>query len=285
MEFVIITGMSGAGKSNAANALEDVGYYCIDNMPPSLIPPFAELARRGNGHLTKIAIVTDTRGGELFSELDPVLKSLKKNGFKYKLLFLDAVDETLVRRYKETRRKHPLGADIPLKDAVLKEREILRSIKEKADFVVDTTHTTANALKSRLKSLFSTELTSSLTIQCMSFGFKYGSVPEADLVFDVRCLPNPFYIDELRDLTGQDAPVRDFVLSSEKSEGLLEKLYSLLDYVVPLYCDEGKSQLVIAVGCTGGKHRSVVFAEKIYNHLLSSGHNLGVYHRDIKKVN
>lgn len=283
MEFYIITGMSGAGKSNAAHALEDIGFYCIDNMPPSLIPSFAELTRRGQNNLTKIAVVTDTRGGELFNDLGPVLDRLHELDFLYKVIFLDASDECLVRRYKETRRLHPMGSDIPLKEAVEKERKLLSDIRIRADFVIDTSHTTAGSLKNRLLNLFSNDLSKGLTIQCMSFGFKYGCVQDADLVFDVRCLPNPYYVDGLRSLTGLDDKIKDYVLDRPQAKGFAERLLNLLDYAVPLYCQEGKSQLIIATGCTGGKHRSVVFAELIYNHLLNNGYKVSVYHRDINK--
>lgn len=283
MEFFIITGMSGAGKSIAANALEDIGFYCIDNMPPSLIPAIAELSRRSESDLSKIAIVTDTRGGELFNEINPILDQLKENDFNYKVLFLDAVDDCLIRRYKETRRLHPMGSNISLHDAVKKERKILSSVRQKADFVIDTSHTTAASLKNRLSNLFLNDLSSGMTIQCLSFGFKYGSVRDADLVFDVRCLPNPYYVEGLRELTGLDKEIKDFVLNLPQAKEFSEKLEDLLDFSVPLYCQEGKSQLVIAIGCTGGKHRSVVFAELICNHLLSLGYKASVYHRDITK--
>lgn len=283
MEFIIITGMSGAGKSVAANALEDIGFYCIDNMPPNLIPSVVELSRRGENNLSKIAIVTDTRGGELFKEINPVLKQLKEKDFSFKLLFLDANDGCLIRRYKETRRLHPMGSEISLEEAVKKERKILDKLKQNADFIIDTTHTTAASLKNRVSALFVNDLSSSMSIQCISFGFKYGSVHEADLVFDVRCLPNPYYVEGLRELTGLDEKIKNYVLNMENSVEFAKRIKSLLDFSVPLYCKEGKSQLVIAIGCTGGKHRSVVFAELIYKHLLNLGYKVSVYHRDITK--
>jgi len=286
MELIIVTGMSGAGKSNAANVLEDIGFYCIDNIPPSLITEFAKLTRRGQSELSKVAIVTDIRGGEMFNEIDDVLNQLKENGIEYKLLFLDASDECLVKRYKETRRVHPMRAgteNMSLMEAVGREREILKFVRAKADYIIDTTYTTTGSLKQRMTSLFLGDSSKGMSIQVMSFGFKYGSVPEADLVFDVRCLPNPYYIDELRPLTGLDDDIRDFVLSCANTNGYVERLLSLLDYSVPLYCAEGKSQLVIAIGCTGGKHRSVVLTELLYNHFSDNGFRASVYHRDVQK--
>lgn len=286
MELIIVTGMSGAGKSNAANALEDIGFYCIDNIPPSLITEFAKLTRRGQSQLSKVAIVTDIRGGEMFNEIDEVLNQLTQNGIDYKVLFLDASDDCLVKRYKETRRAHPIrnGNDnMSLIDAVQREREILKSVRARADYIIDTTYTTAGSLKQRLTSLFLGDSSKGMSVQVMSFGFKYGSVPEADLVFDVRCLPNPYYIDELRPLTGLDDEIREYVMGCSQTTGYVDRLLSLLDYSVPLYCAEGKSQLVIAIGCTGGKHRSVVLTELVYNHLSNSGFKTSVYHRDIQK--
>lgn len=286
MELIIVTGMSGAGKSQAANALEDIGFYCVDNMPPSLMPAFADLINRGQPQLSKIAVVTDVRGGELFHNIDEVLEELSQKGVDYKILFLDSSDEVLIRRYKETRRRHPLCdlENISVIDAVKRERELLKSVRAKADYIVDTSQTSVAQLKQRLTSLFLGDSYQGLSIQCISFGFKYGTVPEADLVFDVRCLPNPYYIDELRPLTGLDDSIRDFVINAPHTKGLVERLISLVDYSVPLYCNEGKSQLVIAIGCTGGKHRSVVIAEVLYSHLAKNGYRVSVNHRDINKT-
>ncbi len=285
MELVIVTGMSGAGKSVAANVLEDIGFYCIDNMPPSLIKPVAQLSMRGQDGLGKVAIVTDIRGGRMFEELIPTLDGMHECGISYKLLFLDASDDKLVTRYKETRRRHPMssGSRISVSEAVVKEREMLRPLKERADYIIDTTSVSTSVLKQRITGLFLGDITKGLTVQCMSFGFKYGCVSEADIVFDVRCLKNPFYVPELRQHTGLEAPVRDFVMALPETNELAERLLSLIDYSVPLYCKEGKSQLVIAIGCTGGKHRSVVFAELIHKHLVEQNYQAVVNHRDIGK--
>lgn len=283
MELVIVTGMSGAGKSVAANALEDIGFYCIDNMPPSLIKPVAQLSMRGQDGLGKVAIVTDIRGGKMFEELIPTLDDMKAANIRYKLLFLDAGNDKLVTRYKETRRRHPMSdsSKISVSEVVEKEREMLRPLKDRADYIIDTTMTSTSVLKQRITGLFLGDINKGLTIQCMSFGFKYGSVSDADIVFDVRCLKNPFYVPELRGHTGLEAPVRDFVLELPETKELADRLLALIDYSVPLYCKEGKSQLVIAIGCTGGKHRSVVFAELIHKHLLGQNYHAVVNHRDI----
>ena len=285
MELVIVTGMSGAGKSVAANALEDIGFYCIDNMPPSLIKPVAQLSMRGQDGLGKVAIVTDIRGGKMFDEIIPTMDEMKTAKIDYKLIFLDAADDKLVTRYKETRRKHPMlsGDQTSVSEAVKKERAMLLPLKERADYIIDTTMTSTAVLKQRITGLFLGDISKGLTIQCMSFGFKYGCVSEADIVFDVRCLKNPFYVTELRRHTGLEAPVRDFVMALPETKELADRLLALIDYSVPLYCKEGKSQLVIAIGCTGGKHRSVVFAELIYRHLLDQNYHAVVNHRDIGK--
>lgn len=285
MELVIVTGMSGAGKSVAANALEDIGFYCIDNMPPSLIKPVAQLSMRGQDGLGKVAIVTDIRGGKMFDQIIPTLDEMKTAKIDYKLLFLDTADDKLVTRYKETRRKHPMlsGDQTSVSEAVKKERAMLLPLKERADYIIDTTMTSTAVLKQRITGLFLGDISKGLTIQCMSFGFKYGCVSEADIVFDVRCLKNPFYVTELRRHTGLEAPVRDFVMALPETKELADRLLALIDYSVPLYCKEGKSQLVIAIGCTGGKHRSVVFAELIYRHLLDQNYHAVVNHRDIGK--
>ena len=285
MELLIVTGMSGAGKSQAANALEDMGFYCVDNIPPVIIPAFVDLSSKSGNELNKIAIVTDARGGNMFSEISDVLTSLKKMDVSYKILFLDASDEVLIRRYKENRRKHPITGenDISVADAVKKERELLEKIRFSADFVIDTSFISVSQLKSKLTSIFFGSMSNALKLQCKSFGFKYGLDTEADLVFDVRCLPNPFYVEELKQKTGLDKEVRDYVLDSPDSKEFLKKLIAFIDCSVPLYAKEGKSQLVIAIGCTGGKHRSVTFAELIGEHLREKNYDCITVHRDISK--
>lgn len=285
MELLIVTGMSGAGKSQAANVLEDIGYYCVDNIPPAIIPSFVELSARSGDLLSKMAIVTDMRGGVLFSEISEVLTNLKNNSVNYKILFLDAADDVLIRRYKENRRKHPLadGNNLSVADAVARERDTLKLIRFMSDYVVDTSHISIAQLKVQLSSIFFGSVSNVLKIQCKSFGFKYGSDSEADLVFDVRCLPNPFYVEELKPKTGLDKEVRDYVTASEDAKTFLERLISFIDCAVPLYAKEGKSQLVISIGCTGGKHRSVTFAELIGGHLKEAGYNCSINHRDIYK--
>lgn len=285
MELLIVTGMSGAGKSQAANALEDIGFYCVDNIPPAIIPSFVELSARSGDLLNKMAIVTDMRGGALFSEINGVLENLKINSVDYKILFLDAADDVLVRRYKENRRKHPLAGDgeMSVSAAISKERELLKEIRYSADYVVDTSRISIAQLKVQLSNIFFGSVSNVLKIQCKSFGFKYGADTEADLVVDVRCLPNPFYIEELKEKTGLDKEVRDYVMSGEDSKKFLDRLLSFIDCSVPMYAKEGKSQLVISIGCTGGKHRSVTFAELIGEHLRAANYNCSINHRDIYK--
>ncbi len=286
MELIIVTGMSGAGKSSAASALEDLGFYCVDNIPPLLMPAFIELTQREENGFNNVAIVTDIRGGELFNDINNVLDSIKKSGINYKILFLDANNDELVRRYSETRRKHPFceKENITVSRAVIKERALLEKLKEQADYVVDTSKITAGQLKKQIIGIFAEGSTKSLNIQVMSFGYKFGHVNEANLVFDVRCLENPYYIDTLRNLTGLSKEVSEFVMGFEKSQTFAQKMLDFINFAVPLYANEGKSQLVIAVGCTGGKHRSVTFAEIIYKDLLEKGFNVSVTHRDIEKV-
>ena len=284
MNLLIVTGMSGAGKSLAANTLEDMGYFCVDNIPPAIIPVFVDFAQRGGKDLQKMAIVTDVRGGEMFNEISDVLLKLKEKNIDYKILFLDAEDKVLLRRYKENRRKHPLcDTGLSVSEAVKSERKTLKNIREKADFTVDTSLISVSQLKSQLADIFLSGDNYGLKILCKSFGFKYGADADADLVFDVRCLPNPYYIEDLKFKTGLDAPVSEYVLSFPESEEFARKIKDFLDFSVPLYIKEGKSQLIIAFGCTGGKHRSVTFAELIYEHLLKKGYNVNTLHRDIKK--
>ena len=237
MELVIITGLSGSGKSQTINAMEDVGFFCVDNLPPKLIFKFAEIGTASKGNLDRIAIVTDIRGGDLFSGLFEELALLEREDFKYKILFLDASEEALLRRFKETRRKHPLigknGCN-SISDAISIEKELLRPARERADYILDTSLWSNAQLKQNISKLFLDDVQDGMLINCMSFGFKYGEPTYADLVFDVRCLPNPFYIDELKHKTGLDKQVRDYVLSFSDTEKLFEKLKDLIDFLVPL---------------------------------------------------
>lgn len=285
MDFVIITGLSGAGKSRTIDALEDIGFYCVDNMPPKLISKFAEICTQSHGAIEKIAVVTDVRGGELFQGLFEELDYLEDKGFNYKLLFLDANDNVLMRRYKETRRRHPLldMVDGSIENAIKTERMLLKPAMERADYIIDSSLLSSAQLRDRITSIFLDKIDNKMLINCMSFGFKYGPATEADLLFDVRCLPNPFYIDELKKKTGLDPDVREYVMKWEQSRQLLQKIIDMIDFLIPLYINEGKTQLVVAFGCTGGKHRSVTFAEKVLRHLIENSHKATVNHRDIIK--
>lgn len=284
MDFLIVTGLSGAGKSQAVNALEDIGFYCVDNIPPELIPTFYSLFAQMQSGFYRVAVVTDIRGGILFDKLFEALDTLKEEKREYKILFLNASDTVLIKRFKENRRKHPLlDVSGSLEQVVKKEREILKPVYERSDYIIDTSYLSTAQLKERISNLFLGDSTSALTVQCMSFGFKYGLPAEADLVFDVRCLPNPFYVDSLKNKTGLDDEVYDYVMEKEQTQGVIERLINLIDYMIPLYCNEGKSQLVIAVGCTGGHHRSVAIAQYIYDHLAEQKLRVRVHHRDIQK--
>lgn len=285
MDFVIVTGLSGAGKSRTIESLEDIGYYCVDNMPPKLIIKFADICRQSDGQIMKIAIVTDIRGGNLFDGLFDELDILDKNDFRYKLLFLDASDSTLMRRFKETRRNHPLlnYNDCSTANAIKLEREMLAKAKSKADYIIDTSMLSASQLKERICKIFLDNISSGMLINFMSFGFKYGFPVEADLMFDVRCLPNPFYVDELKHKTGLDQDVRDYVMSFNKSLEFFNKLKDLINFLIPMYMHEGKTQLTIAVGCTGGKHRSVTFIENLYNYVSNNSNKVTINHRDINR--
>lgn len=286
MELVIVTGLSGAGKSRAVVALEDIGFFCVDNMPPQLIPTFVELILKSKEKRSRVALVADTRLGSSFSDLFAVLGDLENMNVKYKILFIDADTEVIARRYQETRRKHPLADQFSVpsvRDAIEREREILLPARQRADYIIDTSQVTSSQFKERVAALFLENADNALKISCISFGFKHGTPKEADLVFDVRCLPNPFYIPELKGHTGLEEPVRNFVMKFDQAKGLERRLLDLLDFLLPLYRTEGKSQLTIAIGCTGGRHRSVVFAELINKHLLENGACSSVYHRDISR--
>lgn len=285
MEFLIITGMSGAGKSQAANTLEDLGWYCIDNMPSMLIPRFAEIYSSTPEKLNKVAFIVDIRGEVEFNTLFSELKNLRAQGFNCRTIFLECSDEVIINRYKFTRRTHPMvsAKNISISDALKAERELLAVAKENADYTIVTTNLTNVQLKEKICGVVNTGTTKELLITCMSFGFKHGAAGEADLVFDVRCFPNPYYHDELRSLTGLDSAVRDFVFSHKETTDFTDKLYDMVDFLLPLYLREGKSQLIVAIGCTGGKHRSVAIAEALSAHFRVSGFKTVTIHRDITK--
>ena len=284
MDLIIVTGMSGAGKSVAVNALEDLGYYCVDNLPPELIVKISDIFNLSDA-VSKIAVVVDMRAGALFDTFGQALETLKEHNIDYELLFLDCSNSVLVNRFKETRRRHPLVEEkkASVSEAIEAERIILNHFKETADVVVDTSELSVSQLKEQINSIFLSDRTDGMLISCISFGFKYGVPQEADLVFDVRCLPNPYYLEDLKHKTGLDAEVREYVMSFEESRMLLEKLMDLMDYLIPLYLKEGKSQLTVAFGCTGGKHRSVTFAQLFHDFCSSRDFRVVNNHRDISK--
>ncbi len=284
MELIIVTGMSGAGKSQAVKALEDIGYYCVDNMPPRLIQTFVELCGQSAEDIRRVALVMDVRSGKMFEDLRENVLALQKSNQNTRILLLDCADEVLCNRYKETRRQHPLAdADGGIEQALKKERELLAPISALADYRVDTTHLSAGQLKAQITAIFTEESVGAMTVHCMSFGFKYGFPAEADLMLDVRCFPNPFYIPELRDKTGLDREVRDFVLDAEETQAFLANLAAMLDRLLPLYAGEGRTRLVVAIGCTGGKHRSVTIANALAAHVEQAGYRAMTQHRDIEK--
>lgn len=286
MQLLIVTGMSGSGKSCVMDVMEDIGYYCIDNIPPKLIPRFVDLCRHSENGLNNIAVAVDIRSGDMFAEIFHAWQALKsEQDIDVKILYIEASDEVLIKRYKETRRKHPLDERFNgnLHQAIKYEWERLSQLREIADYYIETSNLSANQLKEQVKEIFLDRRSDSLTIKVMSFGFKYGVSTESDLVFDVRCLPNPFYIENLRSHTGCDKCVRDYVMSFEQSQKLFDKLKDLIDFLIPLYISEGKSQLVIAFGCTGGKHRSITFAELMAKYLSEKEYKVQKYHRDIAK--
>ncbi|MBR6511294.1 MAG: RNase adapter RapZ [Phascolarctobacterium sp.] len=278
--FLIITGMSGAGKTQVVRTLEDLKYFCIDNLPAALIPKFAELCRQTSE--SNVALVVDVRGGQFFDKLLQVLDEIKASGQKYELLFLDADDATLVRRYKETRRRHPLGDSETLLDNLAQERKLLAPLLEKSTYILDTSELNSTELKNKITELFSTDSERErMGIVVRSFGFKYGLPLDSDLVLDVRFLPNPFYVEELRAQTGNDQPVVDYICRYQQTFEYLKLEAKRFDFLIPQYINEGKSQLVISVGCTGGQHRSVFVANKIYEYLSTQGYKVEVSHREL----
>ena len=285
MYFLIISGMSGAGKSRAVATLEDLGYYCVDNLPISLIPRFAEICLAATERYERVALVTDVRAGGDFQQLFDSLDSIKSMGCDYRILFLNTDTPTLIRRYKETRRRHALMSDgMTIQHTMHREQELLRPLREHADFVIDTTLMPAAKLRNELYGLFGDKSArGKLSVNVVSFGFKYGIPLEADLVFDVRFLPNPFYVPELKHKTGMDSEVYDYVFSFPQTKTFIDKLEGMLSFLLPLYAEEGKSTLVIAVGCTGGHHRSVSVARCIASYLTALGYPAFENHRDITR--
>lgn len=288
MEFIILTGLSGAGKTNALHAMEDIGFYCVDNLPPLLLETFYDLCDNSTDkRMKKVAVAVDARSGEMFTEIPDVLSHLRVEGQRFKVLFLDAKPDTLLKRYKETRRKHPLLGELAagsVEDAVGLECELMKSVKEMADYVIDTTYMAPQQLRERVNTVFTDDSGDSLLVTFVSFGFKYGIPLEADLIFDVRCLPNPFYIKELKSLTGLDEAVLTYVMGFDVSREYLRRVTDYLDFTIPLYQQEGKSELVIGVGCTGGKHRSVTLARLLNAHLIEHDRRSAIHHRDIWKA-
>ena len=285
MKFVILTGMSGAGKSTAIKMMEDIGFYCVDNLPIPLLEKFVELTTLQSAELQKVAVGIDIRSGQSFDELHGVLDHMKDNGVEYEILFLDAEDSVLVKRYKETRRNHPLAGGERVDKGIEEERKRLAFLKERADYIIDTTHLLTRELKKELNNIFvDNGKFSNMMISVLSFGFKYGIPEDADLVFDVRFMPNPYYEEDLKHKTGNDKEVQDFVLSSPVSGEFLEKLQDMIRFLIPNYIAEGKHQLVISIGCTGGKHRSVTIANRLYECLKKDEeYGIKITHRDIGK--
>lgn len=287
MEFVIITGLSGAGKTQASRFLEDIGFYTVDNMPPALMPKFAEFCLNGSGKYERVALVSDVRAGDSFEPLLHALDALEEMGCNYQLLFMEAQLPTIIKRYKETRRLHPLaGADCSLEEAARKEREMLAPVRARAGQVVDTTEfASTNMLRGYLQKLFcAEEMERGLSVQVMSFGYKYGLPLEADLVLDVRFLPNPYYVPELKALTGKEEGIVAYLDSFPATAAFLEKLDDMLSYLLPLYAEEGRRTLTLAVGCTGGRHRSVAIASRVAQRVKALGYSVAEYHRDMARA-
>lgn len=283
MRFVVVTGMSGGGKSTALKMLEDAGFYCVDNLPVSLIEKFVELISLPNSEVSKVVLGLDVRADQSFEEATRTLIGLKSKGYPLEILFMDAGEQVLIKRYKETRRVHPLAQDGRVEEGLKREREVLDNIKKNADYVIDTTTLLTRELKAELDRIFvENGEYNSLMVTVMSFGFKHGIPSDADLVFDVRFLPNPFYIDDLKQKTGNDKEVQDYVMGFRESEEFMEKLQDMIRFLVPNYVKEGKYRLVIAIGCTGGKHRSVTLANELYKRMKDKdSYAIKLYHRDV----
>lgn len=285
MKFVIVTGLSGSGKSEAMKALEDMGFYCVDNLPPALIVNFAELFYQGNETIDKVALGVDIRGREFFQDLNSALEQLRLANFKYDVLYLDCDDDVLVKRYKMTRRNHPLADHTQIPEGIKKEKAIMEPLKKYSKLIINTTNMKPKDLKEEIAGIYDVGEgfnSPNITISVVSFGFKYGLPIDADLVFDVRFLPNPYYDLDLRPKTGDSKDVREFVMNSEVSHQFVEKLFGMFDFLIPQYIEEGKHHLVIGIGCTGGRHRSVTIANKTYDYLSEQGYRTVKKHRDAK---
>lgn len=285
MKFVIVTGMSGAGRSSALKIFEDLGYFCVDNLPVKLMGKFAELTFAPNGDVKRVAIGVDVRSGSRLKNMDEVLKFMKQNHYEYEILFLDASDQVLIHRYKETRRSHPLARGERVDEGIKEERKALVYLREQADYIIDTSKMLIKELRAEIEKIFIYDKNfKNIFVTVMSFGFKYGLPSDADLVFDVRFMPNPYYVPGLKHKTGNDQDVREYVMNSEVSKEFDKKLKDMIDFLIPNYIIEGKNQLVIAIGCTGGKHRSVTMANRLYEHLQGKeGYGLKIEHRDVLK--
>ncbi len=284
MRFIVITGMSGAGKSLVAKHLEDMGFFCIDNLPPLLIPKIAEICSQSYRKMDKIALVADIRGGELLDDLLPALEALRNEGHTVEILFMEAIDKVVIKRYKESRRSHPLAQEGRLLKGIAEERHVLQKIKDRADYVVETSNLMPRQLKDAISNIIGKDNSfRGLIVDIISFGFKYGVPIECDLIFDVRFIPNPFYIESMKKQTGKNDDVKEYVLKMPETVEFLDKLNSMLDFLIPNYVKEGKTQLVIGIGCTGGRHRSVAIADKLNKILSEKQHRTIVEHRDIEK--
>ena len=278
MKFIIVTGLSGSGKSEVMRALEDMGFYCVDNLPPTLIPKFAELCHQSNSTIDKVALGIDVRGRKFFKALHESLNTLRKDKYIFEVLYLDCADDVLLKRYKMTRRNHPLAINRQIPEGIKMERTILEPLKEIADCIIDTSNMKPKDLKEEISRIYSNgDSNNNLTISVVSFGFKHGIPSDSDLVFDVRFL---YYVDELRSKTGEDQDVRDYVMDSQISHQFYEKLLDMINFLVPQYIEEGKHHLVISIGCTGGRHRSVTISNLISNELMKQGYRVVKKHRD-----
>ena len=283
MRFVVVTGMSGGGKRTALRMLEDVGFYCVDNLPVPLIEKFVELIAMPGSEVKKVALGLDVRADQPFEDAQKILEKLKGNGYSFEIMFMDASDQVLLKRYKESRRMHPLSMDGRVEDGIAKEKAILKDMKSKSDYVIDTSNLLTRELKEEIDRIFvKNEEYNSLMVMILSFGFKNGIPGDADLVFDVRFLPNPFYIEDLKYKTGNEKEVQEYVMGFPEAEIFVDKLTDMVEFLIPNYVKEGKYQLVIGIGCTGGKHRSVTLANKLYDRLKNKGnYGLKITHRDI----